>query len=247
MSSLDDLKNDMFALENPAKAHFLKGFFKSGPGEYAEGDVMLGINVPAQRKIAKKYSTLPLAQVKRLLASREHEFRFVALVVLTAQYRKANAQEKKTIVRFYLAHLRYINNWDLVDTSAPQILGDYFFNHDKPGGGKMFRRLARSKNLWERRMAIVGTQYFIRMNDHALTLEIAQMLLADKHDLIHKAAGWMLREAGKRDVRVLEDFLDTHKHKMPRTMLRYAIERLPESKRCQYMAKSHISDKLPGL
>src|SRR5258707_604556 len=131
MSSLQQLENDLYALEDPAKAQFLKGFFKCGPGEYAAGDVMLGITVPAQRKVAKKYSDLSLAQVKKLLASKVHEFRFVALVILTAQYRRSDDAGKKRIANFYLQHLRYVNNWDLVDTSAPQIIGDYFFNHDR--------------------------------------------------------------------------------------------------------------------
>ena len=236
--SLRRLKSELFAMEDPPRAHFQQGFFKCGPGEYAEGDSMLGIPVPVQRKVAKRYQALPLADVKRLLASREHEFRFVALVILTAQYRQADAAERKEIVEFYLGHVRYINNWDLVDTSAPQIIGDYFFDHDQRGGAALFRKLARSKNLWERRIAIVATQYFIRMNSHALTLEIAEMLLNDKHDLIHKASGWMLREVGIRDAKALEGFLTKHRSRMPRTMLRYAIERFPDAKRKGYLARS---------
>jgi len=233
--SLQLLKSELYALENPARAHFQQGFFKCGPGEYAEGDVMLGIPVPAQRKVAKKYEALSLVDVKRLLVAKEHEMRFVALVILVALYGRADAAGKKKIAKFYLDNLRYINNWDLVDTSAPQIVGDYFFNYDKRGGAALLRMLARSKSLWERRVAIVATQYFIRMNEYALTLEIAEMLLDDKHDLIHKASGWMLREVGKRDVSVLKKFLDAHKSRMPRTMLRYAIERFPEKKRKVYL------------
>jgi 3-methyladenine DNA glycosylase AlkD len=235
--SLQQLKSDLYALENPARAHFQQGFFKCGKGEYAEGDVMLGIPVPVQRKVGKKYSGLALAEVKRLLSSREHEFRFVALVILAAQYAKSDAAGKKYIAKFYLNNVRYINNWDLVDTSAPQIIGDYFFNHDQRGGAALFRKFARSQNLWERRIAIVATQYFIRMNSHDLTLEIAEMLLDDKHDLIHKASGWMLREVGIRDVKLLEKFLAKHKAQMPRTMLRYAIERFPEARRREYLGK----------
>ena len=233
--SLQQLRGDLYALENPARAHFQQGFFKCGPGEYAEGDVMLGIPVPQQRKLAGKYAALPLAAVKKLLAAKEHEFRFVGLVILATQYRKADDAGKKKIAEFYVDNLGYINNWDLVDTSAPQIIGDYFFHYDKPGGAKLFRKLARSKNLWERRVAMVGTQYFIRMNEHELALEIAEMLLGDKHDLIHKASGWMLREVGKRNVRALEEFLAKHKSVMPRTMLRYAIERFPENRRREYL------------
>src|ERR1043166_8576646 len=141
--SLRKLKSEMFALEDPVRAHFQQGFFKCGPGEYAEGDVMLGIPVPAQRKVACKYQALPLAEVKRLLASREHELRFVALVMLTTQYRKSDEAGKKAIAKFYLDSVRYINNWDLVDTSAPQIVGDYFFNYDQRAGAALFRKLAR--------------------------------------------------------------------------------------------------------
>lgn len=235
---LKHLQTELYALEDPARAKFLQGFFKCGPGEYAEGDVMLGISVPAQRKIAKKHAALPLAQVKKLLPSKLHEFRFVALVILTMQYRKADTARKKQIAKFYLDHLRFVNNWDLVDTSAPQIIGDYFFNYDRRAGEKTLRGLARSPDLWERRVAMVATQYFIRMNDHRLTLEIAEALLRDEHDLIHKASGWMLREVGKRDARALERFLDAHKHRMPRTMLRYAIERFPDAKRKEYLAKA---------
>ncbi len=233
--SLQQLKTELYALENPARAHFQQGFFKCGPGEYAEGDVMLGIPVPAQRKVAKKYAGLSLEDVRKLLAAPEHEMRFVGLVILTALYGRADAAGKKKIANFYLDNLQYVNNWDLVDTSAPQIVGDFFFNFDRRGGAALLRKLARSKNLWERRVAIVATQYFIRMNEHALTLEIAEMLLGDEHDLIHKASGWMLREVGKRDVRALEKFLDTHKSLMPRTMLRYAIERFPEKRRKAYL------------
>ena len=235
--SLRDLETELYALENPARAKFQQGFFKCGPGEYAEGDLMLGIPVPVQRKIAKKYAKLPLAQVKKLLVQKPHEFRFVALVILATQYQKADHAGKKDIAKFYVDHLRYINNWDLVDTSAPQIIGDYYFNFDKAGGANLLRRLAKSKNLWERRLAIVTTQHFIRMNDHVLTLEIAGSLLGDEHDLIHKASGWMLREVGQRDVKLLEGFLAKHKSVMPRTMLRYAIEKFPESKRREYMGK----------
>ena len=234
-ASLNDLRNDLYALEDPARARFLQGFFKCGPGEYAEGDVMMGISVPSQRKVAKKHAALPLADVKRLLASKLHEFRFVGLVILTEQYRKADEAGKKRIADFYLGHLRRVNNWDLVDTSAPQILGDYFYNFDRKRGESTLRTLARSKNLWERRVAMVATQHFIRMNDHRLTLEIAEILLEDKHDLIHKASGWMLREVGKRDLAALEGFLGTHRRKMPRTMLRYAIERFPEARRRRYL------------
>jgi 3-methyladenine DNA glycosylase AlkD len=235
--SLQQLKSELYALENPAKAHFLQGFFKCGPGEYAEGDVMLGITVPVQRKVAKKYSGLPLAEIKQLLKSREHEFRFVALVILTLKYQKADEAGKRSIAKFYLDHLRYVNNWDLVDTSAPQILGDYLFHYDKSGGRKLLSKLAKSKNLWERRVAMVATQYSIRMNRCELAMEIAELLLNDEHDLIHRASGWMLREAGKRDVGALERFLQKHKAAMPRTMLRYAIEKFPEARRREFLAK----------
>ena len=215
---------------NPAKAIFLKGFFKTGPGQYAEGDVMLGITVPVQRQIAKQFSALPIDEVEKLLESPTHEHRLTGFLILVQAYKTA----PKTIERFYLSHLKSANNWDLVDLSAPNILGTHLVAN--PSERKVLYKLARSKNLWERRVAMVATYSLIRNGEFTDTVEIAKILLDDTHDLIHKAVGWMLREVGKKSDGTLRDFLDTHVSRMPRTALRYAIERMPEKDRKRYLA-----------
>ena len=189
--------------------------------------------VPQLRQVAKKFSQLPFGEVKMLLYSRIHEERLVALLILAWRYSASSSREKEEeIVKFYLDNIKQVNNWDLVDLSVPNILGAHLVdNRDKR---LLLYRLARSENVWERRIAIVATQTFIRNGDFSDTLKIAEMLLQDRHDLIHKATGWMLREVGKRDAALEEAFLEKHYSVMPRTMLRYAIERLPESKRCHY-------------
>jgi 3-methyladenine DNA glycosylase AlkD len=227
------IKNDLQERANPEKAKILSGFFKTGKGQYGEGDIFLGITVPEQRRIAKKYSALPLSGLRALLSSRIHEHRLVALLILTEQYRKGDNGNKKEIFDFYLGKTRHINNWDLVDLSAPNILGDHLLDKDR----SVLYRLAQSRNLWERRMAIMATFAFIRRNDFEDTLRVSTLLLHDTHDLIHKAVGWMLREIGKRDQKKEEAFLRIHYRKMPRTMLRYAIERFDEEKRKAYLEK----------
>ena len=215
----------------PEQAAVLARFFKTGPGQYGEGDRFIGVKVPVTRQVAKEFQGLPLPEVESLLHSAIHEERLLALVILVGQFEKGNGATRKAIYDFYLANTRHINNWDLVDLSAPQVVGAYLESRSR----KPLDRLAKSASLWERRISIVATHWFIRHGDFADTLRIAAKLLADKEDLIHKAVGWMLREVGKRDVRVLEDFLGEHCRTMPRTMLRYAIERFPEEKRRKYL------------
>jgi 3-methyladenine DNA glycosylase AlkD len=220
-------------LKNPAKAKILAGFFKTGKGEYGEGDVFLGITVPLQRVVAKKFTDLELAEIQKLLNSEIHEHRLVALLILVEKYRKGDEKEKGKVVKMYLKNTTKINNWDLVDLSAHYILGNYLLERDR----KILYKLARSKNLWEKRIAIISTFAFIRAGEFDDTLKISEILLKDTHDLIHKAVGWMLREVGKRDQRVEEKFLLRYYSDMSRTTLRYAVERFPEKKRQFYLKK----------
>ena len=207
-------------------------FFKCGPGEYGEGDRFIGLTVPAQRRVARQFRDLPLAEVDVLLHSPVHEERLTALFIMVDQFRRHEAR-RGGIVSLYLRRLRRVNNWDLVDSSAPQILGAWLL--DKPRG--RLDRLARSRNLWERRVAIVATLRFIANGESADAIRIATLLLHDEHDLIHKATGWMLREVGKRaSEEALRAFLARHAARMPRTMLRYAIERLPPRERARWLA-----------
>lgn len=221
---------------NKEKAKLLARFFKTGRGEYAEGDKFLGVMVPSQRAIVKQFPDLGLSEIKKLLYSPYHECRLSALLILVEEYKKASASEQKKIVSFYLLHLGQVNNWDLVDLSARQILGSYLYECKK--SRQILYRLAKSKSLWDRRIAIIATHYFISKSNFADTLKLAEMYLADKHDLIHKATGWMLREVGKKDRSVLIDFLERYASKMPRTALRYSIERLPEKTRKYYLKHS---------
>jgi 3-methyladenine DNA glycosylase AlkD len=212
-------------------ARFLQGFFKTGVGQYGEGDIFLGIRVPALRKLAKEYKALPLKEVLLLLRSPYHEVRLFALILFVNTFAKSDETIQKKIYNLYVANTRYINNWDLVDISAPNIVGAFLMERSR----KPLYQLAKSKSLWERRMATLATFYFIKNNQCADALKIARILLQDKEDLIHKAAGWMLREIGKRDIACAESFLQKHCQVMPRTMLRYAIERFTPSKRRKYM------------
>lgn len=229
---LSSLKNELQSLANPQQAKTLQRFFKTRKGEYGEGDIFLGIKVPVQRSVAKKYN-LELGEIQELLDSKIHEHRMVGLLVLMNRYKKAKKDnlEKRKIFELYLKNTEKINNWDLVDLSAPGIVGD-FLQREHRG---ILREFAKSRNIWERRIAIVSTHTFIKKREFGETLAISEMLLNDKHDLIHKAVGWMLREIGKRNKEVLEIFLSTRYKKMPRTMLRYAIEKFPEEKRKAYL------------
>lgn len=230
--SLAAIRKEIRALGSPERAKSSLRFFRTGPGEYGEGDRFLGLTVPEMRAIARRYRTIDHDAVVKLLQSPWHEERLVALVLLVDGYQRGEKSQRDRIHRAYLANTRRINNWDLVNASAAAIVG----GHLHAAGISMLERLARSKDLWERRIAIVATYYFIKTNEFAPTLRIAEMLLGDSHDLIHKAVGWMLREVGKRDRKVLDAFLGKHYREMPRTMLRYATERHPESTRKRYLA-----------
>ena len=229
---LSQLKQDLNKLEHKEKAKILQRFFKTNKGEYGEGDIFLGIKVPEQRKIANKYD-LNLKQIQELLSSKIHEYRLTALFTLIQKYKKANQTEKQEIFNFYLKNTNNINNWDLVDLSAPKILGDYLLNKERT----TLYQLAKSNNLWENRISILSTYQFIKNNQFEDTLNISKILLTNKHDLIHKAVGWMLREIGKKDLQILERFLKQHHKQMPRTMLRYTIERFSKAKRKVYLRR----------
>lgn len=229
--SLQELKSDLRKHADPDRARTLQNFFKTGKGEYGEGDVFIGVMVPDSRKVAKKHSGIRLWEVEELLKSPIHEERLVAVLILVEKF---EAGEREKVADFYLRHARRVNNWDLVDLSAHKILGEWVM---ESRDSAILYRLAKSESLWERRIAIISTFAFIRRGVFGDTLKIAEMLLGDRQDLMHKAVGWMLREVGKRDEKVLTGFLDRHLADMPRTALRYAIERLPEGKRKRYMAK----------
>ena len=231
MLTLKSFKEEIKKESNPEKAKILQGFFKTGKGQYGEGDIFLGITVPQSRKLAKKYSNLALEEIKILLESRIHEKRLIALLILVENYKIAYEKTKDKIYNFYLSNTKRINNWDLVDLTADKIIGHYLINRNK----EILYKLAKSENLWERRISIISTFNFIKNNQFQETLKISEILLNDKHDLIHKAVGWMLREIGKRNLSLLESFLFKHYKSMPRTMLRYAIERFPEDKRLAYL------------
>lgn len=232
--SLSNLVSDLQKLKNPTKAKILARFFKTGLGQYGEGDQFWGIVVPLQRTVAKNYTELSLSEIQKLLNSKIHEFRLTALFVLIDKYNKAvKMAERAKIVDFYLKNTKNINNWDLVDLSAPKILGVHLANGE--GDVKILYQLAISDNLWEKRIAILSTFSFIRQNNFKHTLKISKMLLDDPHDLMHKAVGWMLREVGKRDQKIEKDFLEKYYKKMPRTMLRYAIEKFAPAEREYFM------------
>ncbi|ABZ94832.1 DNA alkylation repair enzyme [Leptospira biflexa serovar Patoc strain 'Patoc 1 (Ames)'] len=220
--------------KDPKKAKFFPRFFKTGPGEYGEGDQFLGVTVPKQRMIAKKFAqSLSLEDLQSLISSPFHEVRLATLFVLILkfQFKKATEEDQMAIVQFYLKNTKYINNWDLVDASADKILGEYFFQKDKT----TILKLKNSKDLWENRIIILSTFYWIRKGHFTETISLCEFFLNHPHDLIHKATGWMLREIGKRDLNILIQFLNAYVTKMPRTMLRYAIEKLPPSERRKWL------------
>jgi len=261
MSILAKLLKETKSLSNPIHAKILAWFFKTGKGDYGESDKFLGLKVPVCRQVAKKYITLNFNDLDKLIQSKYHEERLVALLILVEKFtqstelilrglseglpfRRLALEGQTEIYKFYLTHTKYINNWDLVDLSAPKILGPYLFSsiQNRKGSpsdkyGVLFK-LAKSKNLWERRIAIVTTWYFIKQYEYQTTLDLAELLLNDKHDLIHKSVGWMLREVGKKSITSLTPFLKKHYKTMPRTMLRYAIEKFPEEIRQSYLCGS---------
>jgi 3-methyladenine DNA glycosylase AlkD len=228
---IEDIRKKLQPLADEDKAKVLQRFFKTGPGEYGEGDRFLGIKVPELRKVAKELQQVRLETVRALLKSPFHEERLLSLLILMGRYRKADETGRKRVYDLYLKSTPWIDNWDLVDLSAAHIVGEFLWQRDK----RPLHRLAKSKNLWERRIAIMATFHFIKKNAFSQTLKISEMLLSDDEDLIHKAVGWMLREVGKRDPATEEAFLKAHYKSMPRTMLRYAIERFPEAKRQCYL------------
>jgi len=230
---LNELVEELKSLANPEQAKNLKRYFKTGKGQYGEGDIFLGLKMPQIRDIAKKYTELSFNDLQMLLNSTIHEHRMTALIILIHKYKKSKKDifEKRRIYEFYMKNTQNINNWDLVDISCPRIVGDFLSRE----GTDILRMLAKSENLWERRIAIVSTFAFIAKRNLGETLVIADMLIEDKHDLIHKAVGWALREVGKKNIEVLEIFLKPRYKTMPRTMLRYAIEKFPEEKRKRYL------------
>ena len=235
MPRLEQLQKELRQNADKSQAAILQRFFKTGPGQYGAGDVFLGLRVPLQRQIAARYTDLSYPELEALLADIIHEFRLVALLILVQKYQKtATLKERKLVVDFYLSHSKCINNWDLVDLSAPKILGDYLVQGKR--GSALLLKMATSDNLWEKRIAMVSTYAFILDSDYNITFSVAKKLLKDKHDLIHKAVGWMLREAGKRvSEKALLKFLDDNINYLPRTTLRYAIEKLTPAQRQDYL------------
>lgn len=248
---LNELKQEINELSNPERARHCKSYFKTGKGEYAEGDIFIGVGSPKQRELAKKYRDIPLNELQELLNSKIHEHRQTALFIMVEKFKalnkkfrphssgmpneraKKNPLERRQIFELYMKNTNRINNWDLVDCSAPHIVGEFL----QKEGSEMLKQLAKSENLWERRIAIVSTFAFIRKNNFGDTLAISDMLLKDEHDLIHKAVGWGLREVGKKNKKVLELFLMQRYKEMPRTMLRYAIEKFPPEERKRWMER----------
>ncbi|MDD5130341.1 MAG: DNA alkylation repair protein [Candidatus Omnitrophica bacterium] len=229
--SLSKIKRKLRQFSSKQQAKILQRFFKTGRGEYAQGDIFIGVRVPVLRKLAKCHQNLAFNETLKLLRSPVHEERLLALLILILKYRNAGLPQKEKIFNAYLKYSRYINNWDLVDVTAKHIVGNFLADKDR----KVIYELAGSDLLWERRIAIVATAYFIGNNDFKDTLKIAEILICDPHDLIHKAVGWMLREVGKKDIISEEKFLNKYCSVMPRTMLRYAIERFTQPKRQKYL------------
>jgi len=236
--TLRGLRSEIYQLSDPRKAKILARFFKTRKGEYGEGDVFVGITVPTSRSLAKKYKDLPPTDLENLLKSKIHEERLIALLILVHNYEINVYNKREKIYKFYLKFIHYINNWDLVDLTAPRIVGAHLLTKPKTTREKLLFRLVWSKSIWERRIAILATFEFIKNNQFGETLKIAELLLRDGHDLIHKAVGWMLREIGKRNQKIEEKFLSKHLQSMPRTTLRYAIERFENSKRLKYLRSS---------
>ncbi|WP_210415711.1 DNA alkylation repair protein [Bdellovibrio sp. ZAP7] len=225
------IQKEIKRLQSKTRVPVLQRFFKTGPGEYAEGDVFLGLTVGQSRAVAKTFKDLPFTELATLLQSPIHEERLISLIILSQRFPKENATGQTRIFKFLIKYRKGINNWDLVDTIAPAVLGPYLYEKDRA----ILFKYAKSKNLWERRIAIMSTFYFLRQKDFVDTFKIAEILLHDKHDLIHKAVGWMLREVGNRDAKAERKFLDKYATQMPRTMLRYAIEKFPEKERKYYL------------
>lgn len=236
--SVDDLKKDLYEKASQQRAQGSARFFKTAPGEYGEGDLFVGIPVPHIRNVARKAQHLSLKEIACFVQSPIHEERVFGFIVCVNQFKKTikdnDSHKQELLVRFYLKNKKYLNNWDLIDITAGSILGIYFLKRERA----ILFKWIESKSLWDRRLALMTTQGFIRQNDFKDTLLLCQKVLTDHEDLIHKASGWMLREVGKKDVQLLHQFLTQHKNKMPRTMLRYAIEKLSIEQRKKYLAKN---------
>jgi 3-methyladenine DNA glycosylase AlkD len=245
MTTSKVIERRLRAVGDPERAKHSLRFFRTGPGEYGEGDRFLGLTVPEIRAVAREFKDAPLDALAGLLQSPWHEVRLTALVILVAQYRRGDDDLRDAIYRLYLESTDRINNWDLVDVSAADIVGAHLRDRRAEARRSTLDRLARSASLWERRIAIIATQHFIRRDEFADTLRIAAILADDEHDLIHKAVGWMLREVGTRDQKAEEVFLRRYASRMPRTMLRYAIERFPERLRKQYLTWPATSRRPP--
>ncbi len=235
MGGLGEVRRELRKNASPQRAKALQRFFKTGPGEYAEGDIFLGLTAPITRKIVKQFQDLSLSDSIKLLHSRIHEERTLALLIMACQFDKPDNDAKEKIYKAYLANTKFINNWDLVDLTAPTIVGGFLVQKDR---GILYK-LAKSNSLWERRIAVLATYNFIKLDDFKDAIKIIGLLTGDTEDLIHKACGWMLREVGKRNVAVEEDFLRKNCMVMPRTMLRYAIEKFPEKRRKEFLSFKH--------
>jgi 3-methyladenine DNA glycosylase AlkD len=232
---LKSLIHELDKCKNTKKAKLLSRFFKTGKGEYGQGDIFIGINVPTLRNIAKKNQDLSLKDTEKLIKNPIHEYRLTALFILIIKYSKANSNLQKQIYNLYLKNKKYINNWDLIDLSSNRIIGNYILKN--PSNKQILYSLSKSDNLWDRRIAVMATFEFIKNFEYGDALKISKILLNDKEDLIQKAVGWMLREIGKRDFQIEENFLHTYYKKMPRTMLRYAIEKFSTNKKAYFMRK----------
>jgi 3-methyladenine DNA glycosylase AlkD len=235
-SGLERLHAELRAAAEPERVPVLQRFFKTGPGEYGEGDIFIGARVPAVRAVARRHADLSLEDVAKLLSSPVHEERLAALVILVRLFERAGEGERRRVFDLYLRSTAHVNGWDLVDASAPHIVGAYLLDRDEEERRRVLDRLASSSSVWERRIAIMATFAFVRAGEYEETLRIARSMLDDSHGLIHKAVGWMLREVGKRDEGLLVEFLRQYAAEMPRTMLRYAVERLEGSLRAELMA-----------
>ncbi len=240
-NSINTLKQEIKALADNEIASHSQRFFKTGKGQYGEGDIFLGIRVPNIRQLAKKYHQLSLSDINTILQSKYHEERLLAAIMLVNQFKISDSNTQESIYALYRQNTHKINNWDIVDMSAPDIVGGYLWDKDRAP----LYKLAKSKLLWDKRISMMATLYFIKRHDFTDALNIAAILLTDDHDLIHKASGWMLREIGKQDQKIEEAFLNTHYKNMPRTMLRYAIEKFPETLRQKYL-KGEIDVESPN-
>jgi len=235
MNVLNKIKKELNAQSSKEKAQIYKRFFKTAKGQYGEGDIFIGLTVPEQRTVAKKYyNYISLEELKPLINSKIHEYRLTAAIILTFKFEKTKIDKEK-IYKFLIKNIKNLNNWDLVDLTVPKIIGNYIYNNKK--NINLLYKYAKSKNLWLKRISIISTFYFIKQNEFKDTINISKILLGDSHDLIHKAVGWMLREVAKKDINLIKNFIKEYYDTIPRTTLRYAIERFNEKERLEYLSK----------